>query len=196
MEPIARAHYELMHDIDMPPALLEHYELPWLRASMDGWNKEQKIGLEIKCPGAKNHALAAEGKIPEEYYPQIQHQLFVSGAERIDYFSFDGKNGVTVPVFPNLAYILDYIIKARQFWHLVETDEEPELTIKDWKSLRNKDLRIALEDWEQSDIKNNDEAKNLLTLIFARDDVFGRRIRCSKFFVDGINRTIRKENYV
>lgn len=190
MEPMARAHYELMADIEMPMALLEHYELPWLRASMDGWNRKHKIGLEIKCPGAKNHALAAEGKIPEEYFPQVQHQLFVSGAERIDYFSFDGKNGVIVPVFPDLVYILEYIVKARQFWHLVETDEEPDLTAKDWKLVRAKDFRLALEEWEQLAISDTVHSKYIETLIFERDEVRGRRVYNGKFRVDGINRTI------
>lgn len=190
MEPMARAHYELMHDIDMPAALLQHYELPWLRASMDGWNRERKIGLEIKCAGRKNHALAAEGKIPEEYFPQLQHQLFVSGAECIQYFSFDGKDGVVVPVYPDLGYMIDYIVKARQFWHLVETDEEPELTAKDWKLVRAKDFRLALEEWEQATNSGPAHVRYVETLLFERDEVRGRRVYNGKYRIDGINRKI------
>lgn len=190
MEPAARAHYELMHDVEMPPALLEHYELPWLRASMDGWNPTLKVGLEIKCPGAKNHAIALDGKIPLEYFPQVQHQLFVSGADRIDYFSFDGKNGVTVPVYPNEKYIIDYVMKARRFWHLVETKEEPELSKKDWKLVRGKDFRELLEKWELATNSDQSLRTYVFNCIFSREDVINRRVYNGKYRIDGIKRKI------
>ena len=184
MEPMARAYYELMNDTDMPPALLEHYEFPWLRASMDGWNRKQKIGLEIKCPGAKNHALAMDGKIPDEYFPQLQHQLFVSGAEYIDYFSFDGKRGAVVKVYPDLEYIVGYVSRARSFWELVLTDTAPALLDRDWKVLRAKEFRSLLLDWEQS------RSAELEKLILEREDVSGKRVRNTKFKIDGIKREI------
>lgn len=190
MEPAARAYYELMTGVDMPPTLLEHYEFPWLRASMDGWNNEHKIGLEIKCPGAKNHALALAGKVPDEYYPQLQHQLFVSGADYIDYFSFDGTKGVTVRVIADLEYILSYVSKARAFWDLVEQDQPPELINRDYKTIRSKDFRILLEEWESASLSDPEKADYLSSLIFQHDDVANRRVRNTRFKIDGIKRRI------
>ena len=57
LEPIARAKYELMENIDMKPALCQHVEYEYMRASMDGLTENRKRGLEIKYLGKKlyNH---------------------------------------------------------------------------------------------------------------------------------------------
>src|SRR3990172_7017919 len=38
LEPKARAHYQLLTERDMTPALKEHPEYPFLRASLDGFD--------------------------------------------------------------------------------------------------------------------------------------------------------------
>ena len=57
-----------------------------MRASLDGISMDQEI-LEIKCPYKPNrldsdHQKTKEGKIPEKYWPQLQHQLEVFGASK------------------------------------------------------------------------------------------------------------------
>src|SRR3990167_8630858 len=88
LEPKARANYEILRDLDMPPTLAVHNKYPFLRASLDGFNKDKKKILEIKCPGQKDHEQAVSGLIPEKYIYQIVHQLLVTDAESVDYFSF------------------------------------------------------------------------------------------------------------
>lgn len=138
LEPVARAQYELMTGLDMPPAFVEHKEHRFVRASLDGWNAAANVVLEIKCPGAEDHALAVAGKIPAKYWPQVQHQLYVTGAERVDYFSFDGKESFArVEVKPDEIYLAVLVPTLLSFWDHVQKKSPPELCEKDFKSIKN-----------------------------------------------------------
>jgi putative phage-type endonuclease len=140
LEPKARAHFQLLCDIDMPATLKEHAMHPFLRASLDGFNAANggRV-LEIKCPGKEDHATALAKKIPEKYIWQLVHQLMVADAAQADYFSFDGERGVTVPFYRDLKLEKMLILKELAFWELVQSDTPPELTDKDFKILRGKE---------------------------------------------------------
>jgi putative phage-type endonuclease len=126
LEPLARAHYELMVGFSAPAILCEHPKYPFIRASLDGYNAENQIVLEIKCPGRVDHDKAMRGKIPMKYYPQVQHQLFVSNAKKADYFSFDGHNGVIVEVTPDPIYIAWMLGELIKFWEAINLKIPPE----------------------------------------------------------------------
>lgn len=134
LEPLARAQYELLCDIEMLPALLVHPKYQYIRASLDGYNAEANRVLEIKCPGAKDHQTALkEKRVPEKYYAQLQHQLLVTGAERVDYYSFDGTSGVLIEVYPDQDFIAQLLLRERYFWEQnVEKGTPPALTDRDY----------------------------------------------------------------
>jgi putative phage-type endonuclease len=139
LEPKARAHYQLLREIDMPATLREHALYPHLRASLDGYAAQNggRI-LEIKCPGKEDHAKAVAGQIPEKYIWQLVHQLAVADAAVADYFSFDGSRGVIVPFHRDLKLEQTLIEKMLPFWELVKTDTPPEYSERDFKVLRGK----------------------------------------------------------
>ena len=117
LEPLARAYYELYHDIEMSPITLQHPRHAFLLASMDGWNCGENRGLEIKCPGAKDHGTAVGGTVPEKYYYQLIHQFLVSGAERIDYFSYKSiSDYCTLTVYRDERAVEEYLGHALAFW--------------------------------------------------------------------------------
>lgn len=136
LEPMARADYELMHGLDMPVVLAVHADYPFLRASLDGYNAEHKIILEIKCPGAADHTNASDGKVPDKYFPQLQHQLLVTGADRVHYYSFDGRKAHLVEVLPDHSYIEGLLIKELAFWKHVTDKAPPPFTREDFKPKR------------------------------------------------------------
>ena len=138
LEPMARADYELRYGLDMPVVFAEHVEYPYLRASLDGYNAEHKIILEIKCPSEKDHALAKTGVIPDKYYPQLQHQLLVTGANAVHYYSYDGIRGEKVVCLPDRDYIFTLLDQLKKFWWLVETLTAPEKVREDFKPIRFK----------------------------------------------------------
>lgn len=115
LEPIALSNFEKEKNLIMFPCVGLH-ENGWMGASFDGMTLEEDFILEIKCPGKKDHLLAIEGQIPEKYYPQIQHQLYVSGLDFLYYYSFDGEKGITLEVYKDEKYINKMIVKLFEFW--------------------------------------------------------------------------------
>src|SRR5258708_7878806 len=78
LEPIARDLFNMTTGLKMVPKVAVK---GWAMASLDGINEWNEI-LEIKCPGDKDHAIAVVGKVPDHYYPQLQHQMHVCDSHR------------------------------------------------------------------------------------------------------------------
>lgn len=65
------------------------------------------------------------GKIPERYYPQLQHQMYVAEIAEINYFSYvDGHAALVVCEF-NPEYVEKLIEKEIEFWDSVQKAIEP-----------------------------------------------------------------------
>ncbi len=123
LEPIARDLFNIKTGWDMQPAVLVK---DWAMASLDG--RDDSIGciVEIKCPGQKDHATAIQGKIPDHYYPQLQHQLYVAGVQFAYYFSFDGLDGVIVKVKRDDDYIEKMLKEEKKFYDCLMNKTPPE----------------------------------------------------------------------
>lgn len=146
LEPIARRLYSEKTGIDMLPVCVESDELPFLSASLDGYNERSSRAIEIKCPGKENHDLAKAGMLPKHYFAQVQHQLIVTGLPSIDYVSYDGQDSlVIVPVEKDAEYQERYINQAKFFWSCVKSNQCP---VKEYF-----DIEAMLLDY--SDIKEN-----------------------------------------
>lgn len=74
-EPYARALVEKQRGQAYIDCCVEHPDIPWAAASLDGLTPLCDELLEIKVPGEESHALAILGAVPEWYYPQVQWQL-------------------------------------------------------------------------------------------------------------------------
>lgn len=151
MEPKARAAFELEIGEEFPPVVAEHTNYPYIRASLDGFNSELNAVLEIKCPGKEDHALAMSGKVPEKYWPQLQHQLLVTGASKVYYYSYDGEKGATVEVLPDLPYITTLLQAETAFWDLVQNKIAPEMTDKDAETITDAELVMLAEHYASYD---------------------------------------------
>lgn len=89
-EPLARMSYENTYDrfVDKT-GFWKHPMIEWLGASPDGLVDTDGL-IEIKCPNTTTHIeYLFENKVPNEYYKQIQCQLWVTGREWCDFISFD-----------------------------------------------------------------------------------------------------------
>lgn len=155
LEPKARSTWELMSDCEMPACLAEHARYPFIRASLDGLNLKSSRILEIKCPNLKDHQLAIEGKVPEKYFPQLQHQLLVTNVERAIYYSYSHNDetgqgsGVAVEVLPDKEYQEMLLEKEIEFWEKVTNDEPPEFIEKDFRPIDDLALISLLESYEE-----------------------------------------------
>lgn len=139
LEPKARASYEFKFGYNCPPILATNQRFPFIRASLDGWNAENGVILEIKCPGRMDHEKALAGQIPEKYFPQIQHQfLAVGNAKVAHYYSYDGERGVCVECLPDLEYQEKLFEALCAFWQCIRDDVPPPMTEKERKKYETK----------------------------------------------------------
>jgi len=96
----------------------------WAMASLDGINAWNEV-LEVKCPGEKDHSIARSGKVPDHYYPQLQHQMYVCDSEKAFYYSFDGSDGVIVEVERDDKYIEKMLTEEKKFYDCLLNDTPP-----------------------------------------------------------------------
>lgn len=116
LEEKARLAYSAMKRVSVKPAVLKSNVIPYMAASLDGISACGCFIVEIKCPGEKDHALALQGKIPEKYIPQLQHQMAVAMVHSMDYFSFDGESGVVVSIDYDPTYAEKMLKAEANFW--------------------------------------------------------------------------------
>jgi len=127
LEPIARDLFIQETGIHVTPICCEHDDEWWMAASLDGISQDHKTICEIKCPKMKTHLEAIEGNIPQYYYAQCQHQLFVTGAERVfytsyhpdctrkNYYDIETKLAI-VEIIPDSQFIDTLRIKSKYFY--------------------------------------------------------------------------------
>jgi putative phage-type endonuclease len=129
MEQLAREKYEAHTGLVVQPACIVHPEHEWMRGSLDGLSFDRDLVTEIKCPGRVVHEEAKAGRIPERYWPQLQHYLMISGASVLHYWSFDGVEGVLIPVEPDQSYQELLFEKEQAFWRSVLERKAPEAPV-------------------------------------------------------------------
>lgn len=119
LEPIARELFIKETGVHVTPLCGEHEKDWWMAASFDGVSQDHKIVCEIKCPKLKSHEEAIEKTIPPYYFAQCQHQLFVSGAEKVIYTSYYPKHLqeiAFVEILPDYDFIETLRRKAKSFY--------------------------------------------------------------------------------
>lgn len=130
-EPAARDLYTDLTGIRATPVCCTHDDLTWVKASLDGWNDDLKLVVEIKCPytNHRHQATVDSQAIPAYYYPQVQHQLFASGGRLTHFVSYDPRrndhhNMVIIEVARDEEYIELLIEQEYRFWMSVLTETE------------------------------------------------------------------------
>lgn len=135
----ARDLFEKMTGVVVSSAVASSTEREWQAASFDGIDFDHTVIVEIKCPkNSRDHEIAQQGKIPEKYIPQVQHQLAVSGLDMGYYFSYQNGQGAIVEVKRDNDYIKKLIDVERNFYfdHIL-SKEPPDLTEKDYEEKRD-----------------------------------------------------------
>jgi len=119
MEPTARALFVERVGIEMIPIVCESDVNHWMAASLDGWNEEGKIILEIKCPNAKTHDMALNCDLPIYYRDQIMHQFAVTQGKICYYMTYrpeHPKPFAIIEIMPDWNYIAEMIEVEREFY--------------------------------------------------------------------------------
>ena len=105
-----------------PPLVIESEEISFMGASLDGYNSENNLLLEIKCPHKLNshlNLLEDGQQISFVYYSQIQHQLFCSKGNMCLYVSYhpeDPDKVIIKEVMPDKEFI-ERMIEAERYFY-------------------------------------------------------------------------------
>lgn len=128
LEPTARDLFNELYSVKTKPVVMISDEHPGVGASLDGWDNDNKILIEIKCPGAADHKTAVKGLVPRHYYPQLCCQMLVADVEKCFYVSYrpgDVKEFVVVEVIRDREYDKILLDKIRDFQRRLETGDCP-----------------------------------------------------------------------
>lgn len=115
-EDVARLQYQQEYGTHVVPICVQHERFPEFGASLDGLSILGDILTEVKCPiSEKTHHYAVMGTVPSYYWPQVQWQLFVSGADAGHYYSWFHGDGKRVVVLPDPAEFEVLVTAAHEF---------------------------------------------------------------------------------
>lgn len=130
LEDAARRAFEARHDTLLLPVCGESTEEPVLRASFDGI-ADDGAPVELKAPCPTRYAQLAERgtEAPtfQLYWPQVQHQLYVAGANEgwLVFYAEDGKL-LEFPVVRDETFLAQELVPAcLRFWELIRARKPP-----------------------------------------------------------------------
>lgn len=136
------------------PAIKEHPEFNWIRASLDGDDPINRCFVEIKYMGKNNFNLVKESQQPLNHHvPQVQHQFLVTGYERGFYCAYtlnSDKNEIDELIVINLKRDNEFIneklfLEIKNFWNFVSDQIAPPLSDKDQIVINDQEL-VGLSD--------------------------------------------------
>lgn len=129
LEPRIRRRYEELMGFDCPAVCAQHPQVDWLKASLDGYHAGRNLVIEIKAPGIEDHLAALDGKVPQKYVVQLQHQFLVTDARVIHYCSYSENKSLNVseqfrivPVYRDRQMEQVLWEAEREFWERVTQD--------------------------------------------------------------------------
>lgn len=129
-EPYARSWFEEEYDTIALPMCAESSFHPVIRASFDGIQNQGRP-VEIKCPSTSNfedvlvNRLASKGY--RLYYPQVQHQIAVAGADMGYLVFYHPSHAPVVFEIQREDSFIDMMLNQElEFWEMVQTGKPPE----------------------------------------------------------------------
>lgn len=185
LEPIARELFISKTGISVTPKIAVK---GWQMASLDGINEDHSVLVEIKCPSDAHHDIAVAGRVPDLYYPQVQHQMHVCNLKKCFYFSFDGFDGVIVEVKKNETYVKQMIEKEWDFYQKIKNKNMPDKYQnldfnKDWQDLSAHYIEISDKIKELQ--FQQEQIKRKIVFLSGEKDSIGAGICLAKFSKKG-----------
>lgn len=149
-EPRVRELMQQKLEMRFDPETKQHQEHEWAIASLDGYNEEKGVIIEIKCCNANDHEKAQEGKVPEKYYPQVQWQMFVANVKDAYYCSFHKEDLEFFKVDYDEDFIEKTFQEALHFHECLVDYDPPAPSEKDHIEINDPEFgKVAIE-WQKA----------------------------------------------
>lgn len=126
VEALARPIVERLIGDDLYPSTVSEGKLS---ASLDGMTMDETIIFEHKQHNAELFESVNNGIVPDEYMPQLQQQLMITGATKVLFVVSDGteQNMVTHPVYPDAEWFdrlmqgwTQFAVDMENYEHVIE----------------------------------------------------------------------------
>jgi hypothetical protein len=139
LEPLAFAAYEAVTgNVAIRTGFLSHVT-HLAGCSLDGHVDNFAGIVELKCPKSSTHLrYLNECVLPKEYIPQVTHNAWISGAEWVDFLSYDDRFPAELQVFYIRVLAKDLDIAGYEKSALAFLDEVNNSVnaIKEWKMVK------------------------------------------------------------
>lgn len=171
LEQAARDKMHELTGMEFKPKRIFIEKYPYMMANLDGISSCGNYSVEIKCPGAADHASAIAGVVPTKYYPQLQHQMIVSGHKIMYYMSYTPTDPIVLKVEADSDYQEKLMIKEDEFYKCLKEFKEPEKTDRDYAKRNDTCWRdaaqkyIGLSTMKKQLDEQVEEAKSALLLL-------------------------------
>ncbi len=186
LEDLARKSFTDYTGFEVTPKVFVHPEYNFLMASLDGITDDLQVAVEIKCNGKENHDLALQGKVPDYYMAQMQHQMYVCELNWMYYFSFDGKDGVSFIVGREELFIEEMLKKELEFYRCMTEFAPPPMTDRDYRKRSDHSWKVASERYLSVKArlkeleKEEEEAKRVLLSLSGGQNTIGAGLKISQ----------------
>jgi putative phage-type endonuclease len=194
LEPEALSKFMEIIQIPVAPQVCKSTRWSHMFASMDGMSEDGKTAVEIKCPGLHTHMITVNGKVPDYYIPQLNHQMQVLHLDKIHYMSY-------CPEYEDAPIVIlthcrdesadDLVAKEAIFWQNVKTFTPPALTDRDYTKQYDEQFEHWVKEYKRRDelikaLQNEKEGFRALMLARAKDNcIEGAGVRITRYAVKG-----------
>lgn len=122
LEGTARDLFEKEMSTLFPPIVTRSLDKPYMIASMDGWDYNTGIGVEIKCGGRNLWDQACDGIIPINYEIQMNHQMIVTQTQHIHYCVFFKGKIMSLVMTRNEKLCNEILEKEEEFYYYLSNN--------------------------------------------------------------------------
>ena len=125
-------------------------------------------------------ARAKAGKVSDNNYCQIQHQLEVTGLDKCYLFFFDGVDGYPIEINRDDNYIRRLVEAEKRFWDDLQDFKAPPLTDKDKITVETEDRSRMAKEWLEltERMKRDEERKKQLQDELLRESQYQNSTGC------------------
>jgi len=195
LESEARESIESLNNKKYRPAVFQSLVHDFLICSLDGISEDGEI-IEIKCPGENTVRDAFDGKIPEYYRIQVQHQMYVMGCKEAKIYVYNKS-------IPDLPLLKEFLIerdesviqqimkKGKEFYDGLINFEPPAPTDKDFIEKTDNEWKDACEKWRRAKDKieeieiEEEKYRNILINLSDKKSCIGFGVKTTPYFRKG-----------